>query len=191
MNKINKFIVIALAALLLQSCASELEIQAHKTSNVYEKAEFLNWDRLVKQKEEEIERRKVSMMSALRVKSDHYRLLRAYQIMLEDYSILTIDDVYVNWSALGGCLRPKSTLKGRVLKLNKPYRSVRILRGKEFIGLLQDDVWSYVECTERQAPGIVIDESSDWHSVDLILDAKSNILLNYLGRRTHMVFIPN
>lgn len=189
MNKINKFIVMTLAALLLQSCASELEIQAHKTSNVYEKAEFLNWDRLVKQKEEEIERRKVSMMNTLRAKSDHYRLLRAYQIMLEDYSILTIDDVYVNWSALGGCLRPKSTLKGRAFKLRN--RSVRVLRGKEFIELLQDDVWSYVVCTERQAPGIVIDESSDWHSVDLILDAKSNILLNYLERRTFMIVIPN
>ena len=63
MNKVNKFIVIIIAALLLQSCASqlqisELQVYAQKTADVYEKSEFRRWDQLVKQKETKVARKK-------------------------------------------------------------------------------------------------------------------------------------
>lgn len=221
MNKINKFIVMTLAALLLQSCASqlqmsELQLYAQKTADVYDKAEFRKWDRLVKRKEAEVRATKVFMIKELRKKSLILRLIRAHQIMFEHHSNLIIDERYVDRKALQMCLVPKDTDLGRqstywhsqkadsalfMLMLGVSKRVViggvrseitRVLSGSDIQKVIQNDLWNYVKCTESKAPGIVINDDFDWYSTELIWTVQGNILLNILARRAYMVITqPN
>jgi hypothetical protein len=219
MNKINKFIVIALAALLLQSCASELQISelqlyAQRTADVYEKVEFHRWDQLVKHRKEEIRQQKISMTRALTKQSKSYRVLRAYLIRSQDYSMFAIDDTYVDSSSLMRCLNPKYTDLGKKYLLEftrsdghmgltlvtsnhrRKFQKgvdqimVRVLKDADIVKVLMDDVWNYVECTERVSPGLDFDLQSDWRSSSSYDKAYSFLLMMALAKQSLMVVTP-
>jgi len=213
MNKTNKLIVIALATLLLQSCASqlqisELQVYAQKTADVYEKSEFRRWDQLVKQKETKVARKKTSMIRNLRQQSNSYRALRAYLIMREDYSMFTIDEPYVDSSSQQNCLMPKDTDQGQKYLLESTWnegqlsltlvtsnrirdlykrgvsqRKVRVLTGTDIVEVLLKDVQNYIQCSERTSPGLDFGLQTDWRSLDSVEKAHSYLLMNALVRR--------
>ena len=210
MNQINKFIVIALAALLLQSCASELQISelqlyARKTADVYEKQEYRKWDRLVEAKNTEIKANREALVAFLRNQSDMYRTLRAFHVLIEDNSLFAFNEDFVNRSENKSCQHPNDARIGQprllefhsksgqdriTLTSNKrsesyKQRNVNLLNNQELYQVLEKDVQNYIECTESASPGIVFDEDKQWLLPESVWNARASLLESAIINRVY------
>ena len=200
MRKINKFIVIALATLLLQSCSTELQNLARSSGDVYQKQEYLKWDQLVEDKKAEIAAKRGAMTRSLARKDSIYRTLRAYYILSEDDSMLNIDEEYVDRSALRSCgVRHRNMSRDMVLailfkrkdevKVLDTYRMPnfhRAMNSKELVGFIEASVNNYIQCTEETAPSITINMKSAWKSTDKIYNAKTGLMMDVITKRLYL-----
>jgi len=205
MNKINKFIVIALAAFLLQSCSTELQNLARSSSDVYQKQEYRKWDQLVETRKVEIKAKREAMVVYLRNQRGLYRTLRAYHILIEDYSLFTLDEDFIDRSKNKSCRRPDDARMGRqyllefvddngqdkiTLTSNKRREShkqeeVKVLSNQELYQVLEKDVQNFIDCTEGASPGIFFDEDKQWFSPESLWNAKAFLLKNAIINRVY------
>jgi len=200
MNKINKFIVMTLAALLLQSCSTAMEGFVRASDDAYQKQEYLKWDQLVEDKKAEIAAKRGAMTRSLARKDPIYRTLRGYYILSEDDSMLNIDEEYVDRSALRSCgVGHRNMSRDKVLaitllrkdevKVLDTYRipnNHRAMNSEELVGFIEASVNNYIQCTEEAAPSITINMKSDWKSIDKIYIARNKLMTDVIAKRLYL-----